>query len=164
MIYGVTNMATIRNSKVLTKIRICWQILAKLSNIKFHEYAFGGVELLKVDRWTHKNGEAERCIYVNIWLRMRQKKKPSKMEIKSRTTMFTADICHSYLTMTVRRQTNIKCYRHVHSGATLLGFKTSERQPKASAAIKDCLFYEGVNLLLATCWEGGGRGGGLSVN
>jgi hypothetical protein len=30
------------------------------------------------------------------------------------------------------------------------------RQPKASAAIKDCLFYEGVNLLLASYSEGGG--------
>lgn len=30
------------------------------------------------------------------------------------------------------------------------------RQPKASAAIKDCLLYEGVNLLLASYSEGGG--------
>jgi hypothetical protein len=36
--------------------------------------------------------------------------------------------------------------------------------PKASEAIKDCLLYEGVNLLLASCCErGGGLWGGWGV-
>jgi hypothetical protein len=76
------------------------------------------------------------------------KKNISKLSLKSRITSFMPQMSViAQKRQAIKIQTPQTCppvpFKHFLDSKCL-------RQLKASAAIKDCLFYEGVNLLLAS--------------
>jgi len=118
------------------------------AHTKFHEYSFSSLEVLHADG-DIKTWRTQHAHFIQFWIRT---KKISK--VSNRVSQRPCHKPASYPTKTPGRQNS----KVTDMSVPFKHFLVSKclRQLKASAAIKDCLLYEGVNLLLASYSEGGG--------
>lgn len=119
-------------------------------NTKFQEYSFSSLEVLHADG-DIQTWRTQHAHFNQFWFRMSQKK---ISEVSNRVSQRPCHKPVSYPTKTPGRQNS----KATGMSVPFKPFLVSKclRQLKASAAIKDCLLYEGVNLLLASYSEGGG--------